>query len=139
MATPKGDIRAIPAGLSTDQRLRVMRMAMSLEQGNGTDAVLSAFDRMMERICADGFQVVATDTFTASLVENFLEAEWVPVEKGKVQAKDFYERFRASCVRGGLSENEVPSMQRVGRVMRTTVQVHDSNVTYYLGIEPKEG
>ena len=126
--------------LDADQRMRLMKMAMKMEETNGVDRVLDAYDKMVERI-TDGRMPLGLsdggDTAT-ELLEGFLAERCVTGGESKLQAKVFYEAFLAWCQGKGMVKENIPTHRRVGGLLRTMYEVHESNVVYYLGINFKE-
>nr|WP_287412798.1 hypothetical protein [Pseudodesulfovibrio sp.] len=125
--------------LNADQRMRILKMAMNLEQNNGVDAVLSAYDRILDRLGQGIFVPPIIESGVGELVEQFIESRLEAKEGTKVQASHFYEWFCDWYQDNGLPEADRPSQRGVGGYMRANREVKDSNVVFYLGIATKEG
>lgn len=120
-----------------DHRMKILKMAMDLESARGVDGVLSAYDKMVDRIGEGMFILGGPDIKAASLVERFIEQMWDKKPGAKIQASRFYDALCSWCDDQGVEESDLPTLKRVGRVMRTMFDVRESNVVYYLGLEQK--
>lgn len=121
--------------LDTAQRMKVFKMAMQLAEKEGVDAVLDAYDRILDRM-GEGLFVIGThDESVAELVEQFIADGCFARDGVKVQASIFYDAFTVWCAGRGVTGNAIPSHRKVGSFMRANKNVKDSNVVFYLDIE----
>jgi hypothetical protein len=120
-----------------DSRMRVLKMAMRICEGEGAESVISTYDALWSRISSGEALPLNGNAHADALVEQFFTdcVEMVGSDRVKVQHNTLFTAFKAWCEAKG---HEPLGMRRFGEAVSDRVSKHKSTYVFYVGIRLKE-
>lgn len=120
-----------------DSRMRVLKMAMRICEGEGAESVISTYDALWSRISSGEALPLNGNAHADALVEQFFTdcVEMVGSDRVKVQHNTLFTAFKEWCDANG---HERLGMRRFGEAVSDRVSKFKSNYVFYTGIRLKE-